>query len=70
MYLSRYKLDIASETASTVGGLTLRTSSLGSYRFFDETGDYYDIQCNKNRDHYVKYNSDKPTIVLVRYWVN
>ena len=70
VYLSRYKLDIASGNIIYNWRLDITNKLSGLYRFFDETGDYYDIQCNKNRDHYVKFNSDKPTIVLVRYWAN
>ncbi|PUU78394.1 hypothetical protein B9Z19DRAFT_1065075 [Tuber borchii] len=35
------------------------------YKFFDQTGDSYEVNTWQNRTHYVKYNSDKPTIVYI-----
>lgn len=36
-----------------------------NYRFFDETGDGYQVDTWANGDHYVQYNSDKPNIKYV-----
>jgi len=35
------------------------------YKFFDQTGDSYGVNTWQNRTHYVKYNSEKPTIVYI-----
>lgn len=37
-----------------------------NYDFFDETGDSYSLNTYTNGDHYVQYNSAKPTITYVR----
>ncbi len=34
-----------------------------NYYFYDETGDYYQINCFRNGDHWVRYNSEKPEII-------
>jgi hypothetical protein len=34
--------------------------------FWDETGDYYEIDTYLERDHYVRYNSNQPTIRWVQ----
>jgi len=36
-----------------------------SYRFWDETEDYYDVGTDAIGDHFVRFNSDKPTIKYV-----
>ena len=36
-----------------------------NYYFYDQTGDYYQVNTFRNGSHYVRYNSDKPTIVFV-----
>jgi len=36
-----------------------------SYRFWDETEDYYDVGTNAIGDHFVRFSSDKPTIKYV-----
>ena len=35
------------------------------YYFVDETGDHYNVNCFRIGNHYVQYNSSKPTIVRV-----
>jgi|GEM_PF-4730510 len=35
------------------------------YYFHDETGDSYEVNTYVNSDHYVRYNSDKPTISYI-----
>lgn len=38
------------------------------YVFYDQTGDYYSLECHKLGAHYVDYNSEKPTMVKVTVW--
>ncbi|KAH9953271.1 hypothetical protein BC827DRAFT_1273622 [Russula dissimulans] len=47
-----YRLDITSKTSRAV-----------AYFFTDESDDYYTIKALYAGDHYVRYNSKKPTIV-------
>ena len=35
------------------------------YAFFDATGDSYSVSTYLNGDHYVRYNSNKPTILYI-----
>lgn len=35
------------------------------YTFYDETGDYYDLDTYQKGVHYVRYDSKKPTIVKI-----
>ena len=35
------------------------------YNFHDKTGDSYEVNTYINRDHYVRYSSDDPTIIYV-----
>lgn len=35
------------------------------YYFYDETGDYYRLNCFLTGNHSVRFNSDKPTIVRI-----
>jgi hypothetical protein len=37
----------------------------GSFRFYDESGDYYDLSCQRDGEHYVDYNSSAPKLVKV-----
>lgn len=37
-----------------------------SFTFWDESEDYYKVTTIINGNHYVKYNSDKPTIIYVQ----
>jgi hypothetical protein len=37
-----------------------------NYFFYDETGDYYQVNTFRNGTHYVAYDSDKPTIAYIR----
>jgi hypothetical protein len=36
-----------------------------NYFFYDETGDYYQVNTFRNGNHYVRYNSESPTIVYI-----
>ncbi|KAF5004270.1 hypothetical protein FDECE_9226 [Fusarium decemcellulare] len=36
-----------------------------NYFFYDETGDYYQVNCYLTGNHSVKFNSEKPTIVRI-----
>ncbi|KAF8598341.1 hypothetical protein BDV93DRAFT_526788 [Ceratobasidium sp. AG-I] len=36
-----------------------------TYYFEDQTGDRYRVDTWRNGDHYLRYNSDHPTIILV-----
>ncbi|KAL3587886.1 hypothetical protein FPOAC2_13785 [Fusarium poae] len=36
-----------------------------NYHFWDETGDSYSVNTFTNGHHYVRYNSEKPTIISI-----
>lgn len=36
-----------------------------NYYFYDETGDYYQVNTFRNGQHYVRYNSLKPNIAYI-----
>lgn len=39
-----------------------------NYRFYDESGDYYDLSTYKTGSHYVDYDSNKPNIKRIIAW--
>ncbi|KAL8877709.1 MAG: hypothetical protein Q9198_004322, partial [Flavoplaca austrocitrina] len=36
-----------------------------NYRFYDQTGDSYQINTYEEGDHLVRYNSEKPNVVFI-----
>lgn len=49
-----YRLDFTSKTGGSI-----------HYYFYDESGDYYRVFVVLSGDHYVRYNSNQPTIIRV-----
>jgi hypothetical protein len=69
--ISRYKLH-SNDAApgNNVGGYAYRLEFSNEehydYNFFDEEGDSYRCNTFSNTDHFVRYNSDKPTIAYIK----
>jgi len=65
-WISRYKLH---DNRPSIYDYRLDITSVASrsvtYVFTDETFDSYSFKVNSEGDHYVRYNSDRPTIVGV-----
>lgn len=69
--ISRYKLHSnAAASGDNVGGYAYRLEFSNEehydYDFFDEEGDSYGCNTFSNTDHFIRYNSDKPTIAYIK----
>ncbi|KAJ3548427.1 hypothetical protein NMY22_g1261 [Coprinellus aureogranulatus] len=62
--ISRYTLTQSSSSIYSYI-LTITNTQNWDYTFYDDTGDYYSLNCFTAGDHYVQYNSDEPTIRTV-----
>lgn len=45
--------------------LDVTTAGRGSYKFYDESGNIYDLQAHRDGDHHIRFNSKQPTIIYV-----
>src|SRR4051794_7196849 len=68
--ISRYKLHSNDAAArEDVGGYAYRLEFSNEehydYHFYDQEGDSYRCNTFSNTDHFVRYNSDRPTIAYV-----
>ncbi|KAI0089579.1 hypothetical protein BDY19DRAFT_942970 [Irpex rosettiformis] len=66
-YISRYKLDINHWSPIWDWKLEFTNIVNGRFQFIDETEDEYRVDCERLGDHYVRYNSARPTIRQILY---
>ncbi|EUC56774.1 hypothetical protein RSOL_196130, partial [Rhizoctonia solani AG-3 Rhs1AP] len=63
--ITRYNLyDQKGETYRYI--LQFTNTAHYDYYFFDESGDSYENNTYRNGDHFVRYNSDRPTIIYIK----
>ena len=62
--IDRYKLEKQSGSVYDYR-LSFVNNQTYDYHFYDETGDSYRVNTYSVGEHYVRYNSKKPTILFV-----
>ena len=66
-YISRYMLTTSTWLPIYDWKLEFTNIVNGRFQFIDETEDEYQVDCERIGDHYVRYNSERPTIRQILY---